>query len=58
MFADDCVLYTNGKDWAEVRMRLQTSLKAYIEWGQKYNLLLNASKSKAMLICSPLCGKV
>ena len=34
-------------------MRLQTSLKAYIEWGQKYNLLLNASKSKAMLICSP-----
>ena len=53
MFADDCVLYTNGKDWAEVRMRLQTSLNAYIEWGQKYNLLLNASKSKAMLICSP-----
>ena len=52
MFADDCVLYTNGKDWGDVRGRLQAALNVYIEWGQKYNLLLNASKSKAMLICN------
>ena len=52
MFADDCVLYTSHKDWNVVKNRIQTDLDMYIKWGQKYNLLLNASKSKAMLICS------
>ena len=62
MFADDCVLYVSGKDWDYVRGCLQTDLNfffffssflnIYINWGRKYNLLLNAMKSKAMLICS------
>ena len=52
MFADDCVLYTSGKDWNIVHNRLQTALNVYNSWGRKYNLLLNTSKSKAMLICN------
>ena len=52
MFADDCVLYTSGKNWGDIRNRLQSDLDVYISWGKKYNLLLNATKSKAMLICN------
>ena len=54
MFADDCVLYAGGKDWEYVRNCLQTDLNVYIEWGRKYNLLLNAQKSKAMLLCNTM----
>ena len=54
MFADDCVIYASGTDWLEVRARLQSALDVYIGWGMKYNLLLNASKSKAMLLCNSL----
>ena len=52
MFADDCVLYKSGKDWNDVKMCLQQDLDVYIEWGREHNLLLNPSKSKAMLICN------
>ena len=52
MFADDCVLYKSGKDWNVVKNCLQNDLDVYIKWGKEHNLLLNASKSKAMLICN------
>ena len=52
MFANDCVLYKSGKDWNDVQYCLQTDLDVYIEWGREYNLHLNASKSKAMLVCN------
>ena len=52
MFADDCVLYKSGKHWNEVRECLQNDLDVYINWGKEHNLVLNASKSKAMLICN------
>ena len=52
MFADDCVLYKSGKDWNDVKRCLQTDLDIYIEWGNDHNLSLNASKSKAMMICN------
>ena len=52
MFADDCVLYKSGKDWKDVKKDLQMDLDMYIRWGNEHNLTLNASKSKAMLICS------
>ena len=50
MFTDDCVLYTSGADWNDVKGRLQKDLDVYVNWGKKYNLVLNAMKSKAMLI--------
>ena len=52
MFADDCVLYTSRNDWDDIRARLQHDLNVYISWGKKYNLLLNPTKSKAMLLCN------
>ena len=52
MFADDCVLYKGGKDWENVKYCLQTDLDAYVKWGSEHNLVLNASKSKAMLVCN------
>ena len=52
MFADDCVLYKNGKNWDDVHQSLQNSLNVYIKWGLDHNLLLNASKTKAMYICT------
>ena len=52
MFADDCVLYKCGKNWDSVHQSLQESLDVYIKWGFDHNLLLNASKTKAMIVCS------
>ena len=52
MFADDCVLYKNGKNWDDVHQPLQNSLNVYIKWGLDHNLLFNASKTKAMYICT------
>ena len=51
-------VYTNCKNWGGVRTKLQGALNVYTEWGQKYNLLLNASKSKAMLICNSLTRRL
>ena len=41
-----------GKDWENVKYCLQTDLDAYVKWGSEHNLVLNASKSKAMLVCN------
>ena len=42
----------NGNDWNEVKNCLQSDLDVYINGGKKYNLVLNAAKSKARLICN------
>ena len=50
MFADDCVLYKNGKKWEPIHETLQRALDIYVEWGEDHNLKLNVSKTKAMYI--------
>ena len=52
MFADDCVLYSSGRTWPDIHLRLQAGLDKYIAWGNEHNLTLNAKKSKAMILCS------
>ena len=52
MFADDCVLYKTGDTWDDVKGPLQRGLDVYICWGKDHNLLLNATKTKAMILCS------
>ena len=53
MFADDCVLYKSSISWDDIHQPLQESLDVYIKWGRDHNLDLNASKTKAMITCSP-----
>ena len=50
MFADDCVLYTEGPTWKYVYPSLQDALNVYIDWGTRNYFELNASKTKAMLV--------
>ena len=52
MFADDCVLYKRGGTWGDVHEPLQRGLNEYIKWCHDHNLSLNASKTKAMLLCN------
>ena len=46
------VLYKSGKTWDDVHGPLQRGLNLYIKWGRDHNLSLNASKTKAMMLCS------
>ena len=50
MFADDCVLYTEGPTWQFVHAPLQEALDIYIAWGNENCLLLNADKTKSMVL--------
>ena len=52
MFADDCVLYENGRSWNEIYVLLQRALDTYVAWGEDHNLRLNVNKTKAMYICN------
>ena len=50
MFADNCVLYTEGPRWPHIRNRMQAALDIYINWGVENCLVLNAKKTKAMIV--------
>ena len=50
MFADDCVLFTEGPTWGYIHAPLQSALDTYVRWGKRNYLGLNVSKTKAMLI--------
>ena len=52
MFADDCVLYSSGQQWLDIHKHLQTGIDMYITWGNEHNLTLNATKTKAMVLCN------
>ena len=49
MFADNCVLYTEGLTWDFVRKPLQDALNVYMKWDQKNCLELNAKKIRQLL---------
>ena len=52
MLADNCVLYKSAKDWGNVRTCLQNGLDTYVKRGSEHNMTLNASKTKALLVCN------
>ena len=52
MFADDCVLYTSGPTWQHIHSKLQSALDIYISWGVDNSLVLNANKTKSMIVGS------
>ena len=52
MFADDCVLYKSGILWSDIHGPLQRMLDEYIKWGNENCLLLNADKTKCMIIAN------
>ena len=52
MFADDCVLYTEGPNWQSIHLLMQEALNTYNKWGNRNYLGLNASKTKAMVLCT------
>ena len=49
LFADDCVLYLSGNNWATVQRKIQLDFDAIIEWTFRNGLRLNPSKTKAMI---------
>ena len=52
MFADDCVLYKSGPRWNDIRAPLQQMLDKYITWGENHSLMLNADKTKCMIVAN------
>ena len=52
MYADDCMLYTTGNNWNQVYDRLNVSLLSFDAWCLQNNMVLNASKSKCLIIGS------
>ena len=50
LYADDTLLYTTGNNVIKVNERMQASLKEISKWYNGNKLVLNASKSKCMLI--------
>ena len=52
MYADDCILYCTGDNWPNVRERLQGGLIGFDTWCRTYNMVLNVSKSKCLVISS------
>ena len=52
MYADDCILYSTGNSWDQVRARLQIGLNGFDEWCRNNSLVLNISKSKCLLVAS------
>ena len=49
LFADDCVIYLSGNNWASIYRKMQTDFNAVIEWTFRNSLRLNHSKTKAMV---------
>ena len=50
LFADDVLLYCSGENVIEINDKLQDSLNKIKEWYDKNMLIVNASKSNAMLV--------
>ena len=52
MYVDDCILYCTGNNWPNVRECLQEGLIGFDTWCRTYNMVLNVSKSKCLVISS------
>ena len=49
LFADDCVIYLSGNNWASVHQKIQQDFEAITEWTFRNSLRLNVGKTKAMV---------
>ena len=54
MYADDCILYTVGNNWNQVRACLQVGLIGFDDWCRNNSMVLNISKSKCLLVASKI----
>ena len=52
MYADDCLIYTTGKNWDIMRPKIQEGLDNFQNWCLINRLKLNARKSKSLVIGS------
>ena len=50
MFADDCILYYSGNNWARIHNVLQSDLNRFVNWTTYNRLTLNENKTQAMII--------
>ena len=49
LFADDCVMYLSGNNWANVYGKIQADFDAIVDWTYRNSLRLNHDKTKAMI---------
>lgn len=52
LYADDVLIYCTGNGITDLKENLQSSLDGIKEWYDNNRLLVNASKSNTMLVCS------
>ena len=57
-FADDMVGYASGVNEFEVQLQLQQSIVEISQWAKKWDLELNASKTKSVLFGHSTVGKI
>ena len=50
MFADDCIIFQSGNTWEIVRENLQSDLDNVLTWMSENSLMLNGSKTQAMIL--------
>ena len=53
LYADDTMLYFIDKSQACIEQQLQTALHKLSEWCKENGMLINTTKTKAMLITTP-----
>ena len=52
MYADDCILYCTGNTWDQVFNRVRVALTNFDNWCLRNRMVLNAAKSKCLIIGS------
>ena len=50
MYADDCILYSTGNTWDQVFNRVRVALTIFDNWCLRNRMVLNAAKSKCLII--------
>ena len=50
LFADDCILYTDGNNWPYVYRKLQENLSSVSNWCIENGFRMNAFKTRSMVV--------
>ena len=50
MYADDCILFTSGNNWDNIKERIQPDLDGIQSWCENNRLRLSITKSKTLLL--------
>lgn len=53
LFADDTIIYVNGRDPSEIERKLNNDLNNIVKWLDSNSMKLNTTKTKFMLIYDP-----